>query len=103
MLENFSVDTFSPRVGEPFRIGVDGSGEQDLQLVEAVMIGTASAKSWAEKGNRGPFSLVFRGRRDAVLQQRTYRMEHDGIGSFDIFLVPIGADAEGMRYEAVFT
>ncbi len=36
------------------------------------------------------------------LGQGTFDLEHDQIGSFALFLVPIGPDAEGMRYEAVF-
>jgi hypothetical protein len=29
-------------------------------------------------------------------------MEHEEIGAFDIFLVPIGPDEEGLCYEAIF-
>jgi len=30
-------------------------------------------------------------------------MEHPGIGTFELFLVPIGPDEKGLRYEAIFT
>jgi hypothetical protein len=46
---------------------------------------------------------VFRGPQDVSLPQRIYRVEHAGIGAFEIFLVPIGPDEGGHRYEAVFT
>jgi hypothetical protein len=51
-----------------------------------------------------PFSVYFRGPRTPVLPQRIYRIEHHGMGSFDLFLVPIGPDPKGgwMVYEAVF-
>jgi hypothetical protein len=49
-----------------------------------------------------PFSLYFRGPRQPVLPQAIYRMEHDRMGTMDIFLVPIGPDGQGMGYEAVF-
>jgi hypothetical protein len=29
-------------------------------------------------------------------------MEHEGMGNFDLFLVPISRDDKGSRYEAVF-
>ena len=45
---------------------------------------------------------MFRGGGDVALPQRTYRMEHAEIGTFEIFLVPIGPDEKGLRYEAVF-
>ena len=51
---------------------------------------------------RVPFALVFRGPAGDVLPQGTYHVEHDALGAFDLFLVPIGADADGVRYEAVF-
>jgi hypothetical protein len=46
---------------------------------------------------------VFRGPGDVLLPQRIYRMEHEEIGVFDLFLVPIGPDEIGLRYEAIFT
>jgi hypothetical protein len=30
-------------------------------------------------------------------------MEHEEIGVFDLFLVPIGLEEIGLRYEAIFT
>jgi hypothetical protein len=32
-----------------------------------------------------------------------YLVEHAAMEPFELFLVPIGNDAEGSRYEAVFT
>jgi hypothetical protein len=52
---------------------------------------------------RAPFSIVFRGPATPILPQRIYRLEHPAIGSFDLFLVPIGPDERGLRYEAIFT
>lgn len=103
MIETFTHATFAGHIGEPFRVRLDDSDALELRLVEATVIGSASARRWAEGGGREPFTLVFRGRKDVVLPQGTYQMEHDEIGAFDVFLVPIGPDAEGMRYEAVFT
>jgi hypothetical protein len=53
--------------------------------------------------SRSPFSLVFRGGPSPPLPQRIYRVEHEALGALDIFLVPIGPDEVGQRYEAVFT
>jgi hypothetical protein len=93
MLENFRVSTFSGHLGESFRIHPDDASTLDLELVSATELGDGSGR---------PFSVVFRGPKDALLPQRTYRMEHDEIGAFDIFIVPIGPDDEGLLYEAVF-
>ena len=48
------------------------------------------------------FSIYFNGPGDKKLPQQTYHMEHDAMGEFDIFLVPIGQTDSSYRYEAVF-
>ena len=48
------------------------------------------------------FSLVFSGPRVDPLSQRIFRLDHDEIGSLELFLVPIAEDAAGVRYQAVF-
>jgi hypothetical protein len=70
-----------------------GDDRIDPELVSATELNEGSGR---------PFSVVFRGPRDALFPQRTYRMEHEEIGAFDIFLVHIGPDEEGLLYEAVF-
>lgn len=55
-------------------------------------------------GGREPFSLLFLGPREPVLPQRIYPLEHAELGRIDIFLVPVGPNAEGaMQYEAIFS
>ena len=98
MLERFEVGTFAPRLGETFRIRTAGSQWTELTLTEATALGEGAPA----EGRRVPFSIVFRGPLDPALPQRTYQVEHEGIGAFELFLVPIGPDSEGMRYEAVF-
>ena len=98
MLEKFEIGTFAPHLGETFRIQAADSPSADMTMIEA----TALGQETASEGQRAQFSLVFRGARDRVLPQRIYRVAHDALGEFDLFLVPIGPDQEGMRYEAVF-
>ena len=93
MVENFRVGTFSGHLGTSFRIYPDDSSTLDLGLVSATEL---------NEGSERPFSIVFRGPRDPLLPQRIYRMEHEEIGAFEIFLVPIGPDEEGLLYEAIF-
>ena len=97
MLESLTFGDFSGRIGEGFRLEERG-GVAELTLVEVTDL--------ARRGNpgprRSPFSLVFRGPLSPVMPQRTYALEHASLGRLEIFLVPIGPDADGMRYEAVF-
>ena len=93
MLENFTVGTFSGHLGNSFRVYPEDSSTLDLELVSSTGL---------NEGSERPFSIVFRGPGDALLPQRIYRMEHAEIGAFEIFLVPIGPDDEGLLYEAIF-
>lgn len=55
------------------------------------------------KGQAEPFSLVFQVKDDRVFEQNTFQIQHKELGDLTLFLVPIGADENGVRYEAVFT
>ncbi|MEO8054403.1 MAG: hypothetical protein ABI768_04580 [Acidobacteriota bacterium] len=97
MLENLKIGDFSGRVGDGFRVGEQGSAVE-MTLIEVADL----ARPDAPGPRRSPFSLVFRGPMQPVLRQSTYALEHAALGRLEIFIVPIGPDASGMRYEAVF-
>jgi hypothetical protein len=46
--------------------------------------------------------LVFRTSNEFFLGQGLRLFEHEVMGQFELFLVPIGRDAAGTSYEAVF-
>lgn len=98
MLESFTVHTFSGRVGDLLRIHPGDHEPLDAELITA----TDLSERPGEEPHGRPFSIVFRGPKEILLPQRIYRMEHKEIGAFDLFLVPIGPDDKGHRYEAVF-
>ena len=102
----YMLSTFASHVGEQFQLH-DPSGEsRTVELVDA--IGQASRRPTQERTpDTGSFSIVFQdhqGSTQSYLQQSVYRIEHAVVGQIDMFLVPIGPDADGngMRYEAVF-
>ena len=101
MLESFTIHTFSGHVGGKFRIYPDDSDPLEFELISATELGGSAGAE--PPSRRQPFSIVFRGPGDVLLPQRIYRMEHEEIGASDLFLVPIGPDEKGLRYEAIFT
>ena len=101
MLESFTAGTFAPHQGGTFSVSATGQVALTLTLGEITPLGPATAAT-ADGPRRAPFSLVFHGPATPILPQRTYRVEHGALGAFDLFLVPIGPDRTGMRYEAVF-
>ena len=94
MSDNLHLETFAENLQTKFQ-----ASAEDMKTVELEMV------SAADKGS-GPreeqFSIIFRGPLDAFLEQRTYKMEHPRMGTFDLFLVPINMDNEGFYYEASF-
>lgn len=97
MLGELAYSDFFERVGEVFRVA-SANGTIGLTLVDV----TSLARAEHAGPRRAPFSLIFRGPLAPVLPQRIWPLEHAALGRLEIFLVPIGPDASGMRYEAVF-
>ncbi|HZH66817.1 MAG TPA: hypothetical protein VEY10_18150 [Flavisolibacter sp.] len=56
------------------------------------------------RAKRQPFSIVFKTvQKSSYYGQAIYIIEHPDKGSMEIFLVPLGPDGDGMKYEAVFS
>lgn len=87
---------FSKHVNTKFRV----AGEQAAEL-ELVEVKGYLNKAHEQQGMER-FSAFFKGPREPFLRQRVYALEHDGMGAFELFLVPIAQDENGFRYEAVF-
>lgn len=98
MTRQLSHDDFSGKVGQVFSIGDSGAPPIPLTLTEAELVEAQAGPP----GLRPPFSLVFVARDPRVLPQRIYRLAHGDLGDLDIFLVPIGKSADGVRYQATF-
>lgn len=94
MPEFFNQENFSEQLNTKFRIPLQPSGAVELELIEVV--------STLSTPRQEQFSIFFRGPVDVYLPQMTYRMEHDALGALDLFIVPIGREPDGFRYEAVF-
>jgi uncharacterized protein DUF6916 len=92
---------FVDRVSETFEVRGDSVAAVTLTLAET-SVSDAPGGTGPDGTERRQFSLLFRGPADPILPQRTHRLEHADLGALDIFLVPLGPDSEGMRYEAVF-
>lgn len=89
----FTLAAFSAQRGTNFTVaGLDGLA---LELFEATPL-----DSQAPDERR--FSLLFRGPAQPVLPQATYTLEHAAAGALAIFLVPVGRDAQGVQYQAIF-
>jgi hypothetical protein len=87
---------FAPLVGERFRFTSEAAAPFEVELIDVSEGGSPGS-------SRSQFSVVFRGGASPPLPQGIHGLEHDALGRLDVFLVPLGPDAQGQRYEAVFT
>jgi hypothetical protein len=98
MLDTLTADDFSSQLGKTFTVRLADRPPLDLTLLEARRL----SRTTAATTGRPPFSVLFRGPREPVLLQRIYALENEAMGRLEIFLVPVGPDATGMQYEAIF-
>ena len=101
-LAELTLERFEPLVGDRFALTatVAETGEQvelAFTLEEAVEVASSGAES-----ARRPFALRFRVPAPSVLPQQVFPLRHEQLGTLEIFLVPLGQDADGVRYEAIF-
>lgn len=89
--------SFEPHVGERFVMHVSPTLAIALELIAVDALPTP------HDARRTSFALRFRAAGPGHVPQRIYRVEHPIVGALDIFLVPLGPDAVGMRYEAIFS
>ena len=94
-LEALTAGDFAPLLHEPFRIDPGDGSPFSVALIEITEADSGAV--------RQQFSLVFRGGPTPPLPQRIYAVEHERLGYVELFLVPLGPDGAGERYEAVFT
>ena len=98
-LRSVSHAEFQGLLGQAFRLSEDAGEPIPLELVKVEPLGSADP----EPGRRRPFALVFRGPEAPILPQAIYSLELESLGRLEIFLVPVGPQAGGMGYEAVFS
>ena len=88
---------FSKHLNSKFQLESNGQ-KFELELVEV--------KGYMPQENEQTglerFSVFFLGPPDAFLPQQMYRLQHEQMGTLDVFLVPISHDQNNYHYEAVF-
>jgi hypothetical protein len=97
-LEELKEEVFAQHLNTKFYIPLE---ERRVELELTRVAGDKSTLDKIAGVNR--FALYFLGPADFYLPQRTYRIEHDALGTLEIFIVPVGLRGKGYEYEAVFS
>jgi hypothetical protein len=91
---NLTKNQFEQNVNTRFWLHHSEAGRSEVQLIEV--------KNGPSQPRYEAFSLFFRGGLEQLHPQRIYAVEHDAMGMFDLFLVPVARESNGFLYEAVF-
>ncbi|MGJ0486811.1 MAG: DUF6916 family protein [Methylomicrobium sp.] len=97
MLENLTKEDWLSYLGDVFVLSAEPDKSLELTLMDVSGFGRRHGAV------REAYSLHFRGPITPVLQQSIFGVSHREMGELEIFLVPIGKDADGVQYEAIFT
>ena len=97
MLDTLTIEHFRDRIGTTF-----AAMAQERRLSLTLRRVDALPRPLADKGLE-PFSLEFTDQAHDYVPQQTVAVADPDLGSFKLFIVPLGPIADGMRYEAIFT
>jgi len=91
---DFDRDRFAEVLGSSFVLKTTEGQSVDLRLVEVSGI--------RERPHQFSFSIVFSVAQGYTVEQGLYDLEHESLGTVQLFLVPVDETPEGMKLEAVF-
>lgn len=108
-LESLTAEDFRGALGVRFRL-TGALPEDHPPIFEVELVDVSEYPPGSPGMSRAPFSVMFHGPVKPVLPQGIYRLEQEGFGTLELFIVPIGLNVSqepggapsGMRYEAVF-
>lgn len=93
----YHKSAFTAYVNTKFRAQTkNGSWSIVLTLIEVKDIGPVPDQNAPDKEC---FSLLFRS--PYTLRQNTYKLKHEALGTFDLFLVPLRNSGTGRKYAAI--
>lgn len=101
--DRLTEEAFSRHVYSKFRVYTSLLTAIELDLIDVKRGDTPSAKQAPRPAKLlDSFSVIFRGPRNAALESKTYRITHDQMGTFDLFISPINDRKKERLYQAVF-
>ena len=92
-MRDYRLEDFTGLVGETFDVDI-GDSTMAMKLAIAQQLPTSHRPG-------GSFRLEWIGAREPVLPQAIYPMRH-GDDTYELFIVAVERDEEGVHYEAIF-
>lgn len=102
-LEQIGPGDFARQLNTAFLARPERAAPVEIVLIEIRPLVSSTAAPNAEDADNEKFALLFRGSLASPLNQDTYSFEHPRVGSFAMFVVPVGClDQSHCYYEAIF-
>jgi hypothetical protein len=96
-LVNIEASNFEEFINQIIEIAFTDIVKLEAEIIEVTRLRDIGV-------GRAPFSVVFRtAQKTEYYQQGTYTVFLPSKASLELFLVPIGFDKLGMKYEAIFS
>ncbi|WP_157081111.1 DUF6916 family protein [Novosphingobium naphthalenivorans] len=96
--DTLHIENFEPLRGAEFTLHMGGE-KHSILLSEVTLLKNMSPDTLS----RPPFSLLFKSESQQVIPQGLHQLEGPALGKMAMFLVPVGRDAGGVSYEAIFS
>ena len=98
----FKKSTFSPYLKSRFGIRLRNSKVMQVGLVRVSDVGPVEGRNEDAAVGKESFLIRFNAPTySKPIPQDTYTITHGALGTFQLFLVPMGTDSKGRYYEAI--
>jgi hypothetical protein len=95
MDDSLTHEAFVQNLNTKFHVSAGDTNQVEFELAEISEL--------KQLKTHDQFAVVFRGPLDLFMGQGMRSFDHDKLGRFELFIVPIRQDGEGYYYEAVFS
>lgn len=89
---SYQLDQFQACLNQCFSLQL-GDYSDELELIQVDRLGESDSS----------FAIVLQSNNPEPIAQQTCRLSNAQLGELDLFIVAIGGDDSGVRYEAVFS
>ena len=97
IINYFTKETFNPYLNTSFRF----RSKTSAPLATLTLIEVSELTARPNQPTDG-FSLIFTASDAQLLQSQTYKIEHDALGRFSLFITPVNQPGQQCSYEAIF-
>ena len=94
MLQDLTKSMFAQSLNSAFRIRLEDDAIVHVKQIDL--------REWHYNPRQEQFAVLFQGPFNKHLGKGHYNFDHDTMGQFDLFIIPVGMDQDGFLYGAVF-